>query len=128
MPGIHAYAAVFVGAGLGGVARFAAGMAVARHWTGPFPLGTFLINVSGCFAAGLIATHLAQRTPAPHDNWRLLLVVGVLGGYTTFSTFGVETYRAWRDGHAAIALANALGSTALGVAAAALGSAAARRW
>ncbi len=127
MAGLGGYLAVFAGAGFGGVARYAVGLAVVRHYNGPFPLATFLINVSGCCAAGLIAGLLAQRTPPPHDHWRLLLVVGVMGGYTTFSTFGVETYRAIRDGYLAIAAANAVGSVLAGVAAAALGAAAARR-
>ena len=62
-----------------------------------FPLGTFVINVTVSFVIGLLMTLLTERFH-PHPHWRLFLVVGVLGGYTTFSSFEFEAYQAVRDG------------------------------
>jgi CrcB protein len=88
---------VLSGAGLGGVARYAAGTWIMAKYGGRFPLGTFLINVSGSFLIGILMTLFTERLD-PHPNWRLFLVVGILGGYTTFSSFEYETYQAVRDG------------------------------
>lgn len=121
------FAAVFLGAGLGGVARYAVNLAIARVYAGAFPLATFIVNIVGCFLAGIAITVLSERTPTASDNSRLLLVVGVLGGFTTFSTFGYETYRAIREGYAATAILNAGASVVLGLAAVWLGCALVRR-
>ena len=64
---------------------------------GRFPLGTFIINVTGSFMIGVLMTLLTERLQ-PHPNWRLFLMVGILGGPTTFSGFEYETYAAFRDG------------------------------
>lgn len=104
---------IFAGAGLGGVARFAAGITIMNRYPVRFPLGTFLVNVSGCFLIGLILTVLTERL-APHPNWRLFLVVGFLGGYTTFSSFAYEVFIASRTGLGLIAAANAIGSVVAG--------------
>jgi CrcB protein len=66
-------------------------------YTGRFPMGTFVINVTGSFLIGVLMTLLTERLQ-PHPNWRLFLVVGVLGGYTTFSTFEYEAFQAVREG------------------------------
>lgn len=121
------FALVFLGAGLGGVARYAVNLGVSRIWGGMFPLATFIVNIAGCFLAGLAMTLLNGRTPTASDNPRLLLVVGVLGGFTTFSTFGYETYRAIREGYAATAILNAGASVVLGLAAVWLGCVCVRR-
>jgi CrcB protein len=89
--------AVLAGAGLGGVARYAAGTWIMSKYGGRFPLGTFLINVTGSFLIGILMTLFTERLH-PHPNWRLFLVVGVLGGFTTFSSFEYETYQSVRDG------------------------------
>ena len=86
-----------------------------------FPLGTLVINVTGSFAIGLLMTALTERL-APHPYWRLLLVVGFLGGYTTFSSFEYESYRLVRDGSALLGLLNVAGSVIFGYAAVWLGS------
>ena len=82
---------------------------IMAKFGGRLPLGTFLINVSGAFLIGLLMTVLTERMH-PHPNWRLYLVVGVLGGYATFSSFEYETYQAVRDGARAMGLLYVAGS------------------
>ena len=92
---------------------------------GRFPLGT-IINVSGSFLIGVLMVLLTERLQ-PHPNWRLLLVVGFLGGYTTFSAFEFETYQSIRDGGYGIGVLNVLASVTLGYAGVWLGAAIAGR-
>src|SRR5438477_7073815 len=113
---------VLIGGGAGAVARYAAGTAISSRLSGRFPVGTLLINVSGSFLVGMLMTLLTERWQ-PHPNWRLLLVVGFLGGYTTFSTFEYETLRAVQDGGKWIGLLNVLGSVLLGYVAVWIGAA-----
>ncbi|HTP32216.1 MAG TPA: fluoride efflux transporter CrcB [Candidatus Acidoferrales bacterium] len=120
------YLVVLVGGGAGSLARFVAGSAIASIFGSRFPVGTMVINTTGCFLIGLIMTTLTERWQ-PHPNWRLALVVGFLGGYTTFSSFEWETFAAVRGGALWIGLANVLGSVALGYAAVWAGAALARR-
>src|SRR5579884_2974367 len=91
-----------------------------QRYGGPFPLGTFVINISGSFLIGLLMTMLTERLQ-PHPYWRLLLVVGFLGGYTTFSSFEYETLQAARDGSKWLALLNVVGSVVVGYVAVWLG-------
>jgi fluoride exporter len=107
------YLAVFAGAGLGGVARYLAGSWIMAKYGGRFPLGTFVINVTGSFLIGVLMTLLAESIQ-PHPNWRLFLVVGILGGYTTFSSFEYETFQAARDGARWMALLYMAGSVLVG--------------
>ena len=117
---------VLVGGGVGAVARYAAGSAIMNRFGGRFPLGTLVINVSGSFVIGLLMTLLTERLQ-PHPYWRLLLVVGFLGGYTTFSSFEYETYTAIREGGRWIGLLNVIGSVVLGYIAVCVGALLARR-
>lgn len=94
---------IFIGGGAGSLARFLLGTAIMNRYTGRFPLGTFAINVSGSFLIGVLMVLLTDRL-SPHPNWRLGLVVGFLGGYTTFSSFEWETYFATREGNSLIGL------------------------
>lgn len=112
-------ALVFAGAGLGGVCRFWLSFWVQARLSQAFPWGTFLVNASGSFAIGLILGVLLRLEFSP--TWRLLLVAGFLGGYTTFSAFSQETVELLREGAWSYALANALGSVLLGVSGAWLG-------
>ena len=116
------YLVVLAGAGLGGLARFALGTWIMARSAGRFPLGTFLINISGSFFIGLLMTLLTERLQ-PHPNWRLFLVVGVLGGYTTFSSFEYETLQAVRDGERWMGLFYVAGSVLFGYVAVWLGAA-----
>ena len=116
------YLVVLAGAGLGGLTRYALGTWIMARSGGRFPLGTFLINISGSFFIGLLMTLLTERLQ-PHPNWRLFLVVGVLGGYTTFSSFEYETLQAVRDGEHWMSLLYVAGSVLLGYVAVWLGAA-----
>jgi len=107
------YLVVMLGAAFGGLARYAVGMEVMQRWPGRFPLGTFIVNVSGCFLIGILMAVFTGRIGS-HPNWRLLLVTGVLGGYTTFSSFGWESYQAIEDGNRWIGLSNIVLSVTLG--------------
>jgi len=118
---LNRYVVVLAGAGLGGLMRYMLGTWIMAKYGGRFPLGTLLINVSGAFLIGLLMTVLTERTH-PHPNWRLFLVVGVLGGYTTFSSFEYETYQAVRDGARAMALLYVTGSVLAGYLAVWLGT------
>jgi CrcB protein len=115
------YLVVLAGAGLGGVARYALGTWIMVKYGGRFPLGTFSINVSGAFLIGLIMTLLTERFQ-PHPSWRLFLVVGVLGGYTTFSSFEYETFQAVRGGERWLGLLYVAGSVIAGYLAVWLGA------
>jgi fluoride exporter len=119
------YLLLMLGGGLGSLARYVAGTAISSRFAGLFPLGTMIVNITGSFLIGLLMTLLSERLPHPY--WRLLLVVGFLGGYTTFSSFEWETFSAVRGGGLWIGLANVVGSVALGYAAVWLGATVAGR-
>jgi len=117
---------ILAGGGVGSLARYLAGTAVTARLGARFPVGTMVVNVTGCFLIGLLMTLLTERWQ-PHPNWRLALVVGFLGGYTTFSSFEWETYAAVRDGGFWIGLGNVVGSVTLGYAAVWVGALLGRR-
>jgi len=119
------YLLVMLGGGVVSLARYLAGTFITTRFASLFPLGTMIINITGSFLIGLLMTLLTERLP--HPNWRLLLVVGFLGGYTTFSSFEWETLSAVRGGGLWIGLINVVGSVALGYAAVWLGATLATR-
>jgi CrcB protein len=108
------------GGAIGTLARFVVSSAMMTRLSGKFPYGTFAVNVSGCFLIGVLMTLFTQR--AMHANWRFALVVGFLGGYTTFSSFEYETFVAARDGHPLLGLLNVTASVVMGYLAVWLGS------
>jgi CrcB protein len=119
------YVLIAVGSAVGGVARWMVGGWVQRFAGGPppsvFPAGTLLVNVTGSFALGVIAAVMARQGPS-HDNLtRLLLAVGFCGGYTTFSTFSLDTIALAESRGLMIAAMNVLGSVVLGLAGVAAG-------
>jgi len=114
------YLMVLLGGATGSLARFMLGTAIMNRVGGRFPLGTVVINITGSFLIGFLMTMLSERWN-PHPNVRLLLVVGFLGGYTTFSSFEWETIGLVRDGARWLGLLNMAGSVLLGYAAVWLG-------
>jgi CrcB protein len=94
---------------------------IMTRYGGRYPLGTLVINVSGSFLVGLLMTLFTERIQL-HLNWRLFLVVGVLGGYTTFSSFEYETWQAMRSGARLLGLLYVVGSVGLGYIGVVLGS------
>lgn len=96
---------VALGGALGSVARYAGSTAVNR-WAGmPFPWGTLFVNIVGSFAIGAVMAWV-MRAGEAREAARLLLVTGILGGFTTFSSFSFETWRLIEDGRAGAALLN----------------------
>ena len=84
------YLIVFLGAGIGGVLRHGVNVGSARLWGYGFPFGTFIVNVVGSFLMGLLAGYFAFR-PGVDQHVRLFLTTGILGGFTTFSAFSLDT-------------------------------------
>jgi fluoride exporter len=107
------YLMVLLGGAVGSLTRYVVGTAIMNRTGGRFPLGTAFINITGSFLIGFIMTMLTERY-RPHPNWRLALVVGFLGGYTTFSSFEWETLGLVRDGSHFLAVVYAGGSVLLG--------------
>lgn len=118
---MYAIALVFLGAGLGGVCRYLAGIAAARAFGLAFPWGTVLVNASGSLLMGLLAGWLVLRPDGASRSVQLFLAAGVLGGYTTFSTFSLEAVTLWQRGDMAAALAYVFGSMICGVVGLAVG-------
>jgi CrcB protein len=113
-----------VGGALGVNARYWLGVWMSR-WVSPqFPWATFTINVSGSFAIGFLTILLARWQP--QSPIRLLVLVGFLGGYTTFSSFAYETFVAAQDGSPWIGLLNVVASVVVGYLAVWLGAISAR--
>lgn len=120
------YLVVLLGGGIGSLVRYVASTAIMQRFGGAFPLGTFIINVTGSFLIGLLMTVFTARLDWS-PNWRLLLVTGFLGGYTTFSSFEYESLQALRQGARWMGLFNLVGSAIAGYVAVWLGALLAER-
>lgn len=108
------YVLVFVGGGLGAMLRHGLNVGIGR-WLGMgFPWSTFFINVTGSLVMGLIAGWFAFKTDAS-QAWRLFLTTGVLGGYTTFSAFSLDTALLYERGEVGLAAFYVLGSVILSI-------------
>jgi CrcB protein len=107
---------VFLGGGVGAASRHGINLLVARLIGGDFPWATFVINVTGSFLMGLAAGYFAFRAGGEmSQNTRLFLTTGILGGYTTFSTFSLDAALLWERGAAGQAAAYAAGSVVLAI-------------
>lgn len=114
MQGLLKFGVIFLGGGIGACLRYLMTGLVQSAFGGVFPLGTLLVNLLGCFAIGFLWQRFEQAALLP--EWRLFVFTGILGGFTTFSSFGLETTHLLRDREMGQALANVLVSTAVGIA------------
>jgi len=119
------YLIVFLGAGIGGAGRHGVNVLAARFFGTGFPVGTLTINAFGSFVMGLVAGYFAFRGHLPQEM-RLFLATGVLGGFTTFSAFSLETALLFERGTPGAAILYVVLSVALSLAGVALGLALAR--
>lgn len=109
---------IFLGGGLGSVIRFLVSDYTCRLLNvGVFPMGTFVVNLVGCFLIGLF-TGLFIKTDSP---FRFFLITGFCGGFTTFSTLSAENYSLWQSGHVSVAVLYSVLSIILGILAVFLG-------
>jgi CrcB protein len=112
---------VALGGAIGSVARFKlSGWVLQQATNWRFPLGTFVVNVMGCFIAGVLAGMAVKQDVFTPDA-RVFLFTGLLGGFTTFSAFGLETLLLLKRGEAGVAFANAVASVVVGLVVAWLG-------
>lgn len=127
--------AVSLGGALGALVRWVIGLALPAP-PGAFPLGTFLINVVGCLLMGVLVVCVTEaggdraggdRAGGKHTLWQPFLGVGVLGGFTTFSTFALDGHQLLDGGHLVVAGAYLAGTAVAAVAAVAVGLALTRR-
>ena len=110
------YLIVFIGAGIGGALRHGVNIGAAKLFGFGFPFGTFIVNVVGSFVMGLLAGFFAYRAGVP-QHVRLFLTTGILGGFTTFSTFSLDTALLIERHSLGLAAGYVVGSVAAGVAA-----------
>lgn len=120
--GVATLSAVAAGCAIGAVARFEISRRIVERKGDAFPWGTLVVNLTGCLLAGVL---LASIDTAASPAWVAFLGAGMLGGYTTVSSFSLETVLLFRRGHAAGALAYVVASMFGCIAAAGLGVAAA---
>lgn len=110
------YVMIALGGAAGALARYQVAAMIQSRLPLGFPWGTFVVNVTGCFAMGLAMVLLTDRLVS-NPSWRYLIPIGFIGAYTTFSTFEFETFRAVTEGGWLIGAANVVGSVAAGYAA-----------
>lgn len=122
------YLLVGVGGFIGANARFVVARVVGAAADTPFPLGTFVINVSGSFLLGVLGTVVAQKVLPHSEAMRLALGVGFLGAFTTFSTFEFETHALLEDGSWLTAAINVGASVVVGLIALRAGIVLAKSW
>jgi CrcB protein len=122
------YLLVGVGGFVGANARFVVARAVGTFLETRFPLGTFVINISGSFLLGVLGTLVTQKVSPESESLRLALGVGFLGAYTTFSTFECETHALFEDGSWLTALTNMFASLSVGLVAVRAGILAVKAW
>jgi CrcB protein len=108
------YLLVFIGGGLGSTLRHVVNVVCPRLFGANFPYHTFIINITGSIIMGLIAGYLAFKGDAS-QSWRLFLMTGILGGYTTFSAFSLDSALLYERGEIGLSLLYVLGSVLLSI-------------
>ena len=108
------YLIVFLGAGIGGALRHGVNIGSARLFGTGLPFGTFIVNVLGSFLIGVLASYFLLRSNVG-QHWRLFLITGLLGGFTTFSTFSLDTALLIERHAYGAALGYVLGSVVAGI-------------
>jgi CrcB protein len=128
MASLMPYLLVGLGGFIGANARFVVARLVGALFETRFPLGTFVINVSGSFLLGVLGTLVAQKVMPNSEAMRLALGVGFLGAFTTFSTFEFETHALFDDGSWLTATTNMFASLFVGLLAVRAGIVLAKTW
>lgn len=105
---------IAIGGAIGSVLRFFTTVLVSKFWSDHFPLATFIANFIGCFLIGLFMGFLAKNQ-LEDSNLKWFLITGFCGGYTTFSTFGMENYNLLQNNNSLIAFAYIASSIILGL-------------
>lgn len=118
---------VFLGSGIGGALRHGVGLLAVRLLGTEFPYGTLAVNVVGSAVMGLIAGLFAALDPSAHEA-RLFLTTGIIGGFTTFSTFSLDVVSLWERGQQAASVVYLLASLVVSVSALMLSLALVRRF
>jgi CrcB protein len=111
---------IFLGGGLGACSRYLISQFANAKWGADFPMGTLIANIVGCFIIGVFMAAITEKYII-NPNWRLLIVVGFIGGLTTFSSFSYESLRLLQDGGLNLAMVNILTNMVLGFTATWLG-------
>lgn len=111
---------IAIGGAIGSVLRYLTSVLVSKYWSSNFPLATFIANVLGCFLIGLFIGILEKNNLA-NSNLKWFLITGFCGGYTTFSTFGLENYSLFQNQNSLLAFAYIGLSVIVGLAAIWLG-------
>ena len=119
------YLMVGLGGCIGSILRFWVGASISNRFGAHFPYGTFVINCTASFLIGFIIPLLSERVDWS-PNWRYLIPIGFIGGYSTFSTFEYETFRVFQAGEFLIAGLNVVLSVVVGFISVWLGAIAAR--
>jgi fluoride exporter len=109
------YLLVFIGGGLGSTLRYLVNVISPRYLGADFPYHTFIINITGSTVMGLIAGYLAFKGDAA-ASWRLFLMTGILGGYTTFSAYSLDSIVLYERGEIGLALFYVVGSVVFSIA------------
>jgi CrcB protein len=105
--------AIGAGSFIGGIFRYLLSLLIQTKTTANFPLGTLTVNIVGCFLIGIVFG-IFDKGQMSHE-WKLFLATGVIGGFTTFSAFSIETFALFRDGYSGYALLYVLASVVLGL-------------
>lgn len=102
---MNAFLLVALGGALGSVARYGATLGINRYAQSAFPWGTLFVNILGSLLIGILMVWVLKAGEL-RENYRLLLVTGIMGGFTTFSSFSWETWKLIEDGRLPLAAAN----------------------